>query len=253
VIPIVRLDLDPALLSRLDARRARLVALGVTGANARQVWKSSRTAQRGLRAVLALMAAGIQRCMYCGDNLGTDIDHFDPMRRSPVKTFEWANHLLACSHCNSNVKRDEYPCDKSGLSLLLDPTRDDPREHVRLILNEGKYEALTPKGSETIRVFGLNRPDLVRGRENAFRARRAILLYTDILLSEGRESEAQEQMKVLVEEPHATVFYTMIQTCAAPSASLILGYDVVAVLSSTEIRRLITLVRPKHSSWLAGV
>jgi hypothetical protein len=25
------------------------------------------------------MAAGIMRCMYCGDNLGTDIDHFEPI------------------------------------------------------------------------------------------------------------------------------------------------------------------------------
>ena len=161
------------------------------------------------------MAPGIQRCMYCGDNLGTDIDHFDPVRRSPTKTFEWANHFLACSHCNSNLKRDEYPCDKYGDRLLLDPTLDNPLEHLRLRLNEGKYEALTPKGAETIRVFGLNRPDLIKGRENAFRARTAILMYIGILLKQGREPEAQEQMKTLVEEPHASVFYTMIKTCPA--------------------------------------
>jgi uncharacterized protein (TIGR02646 family) len=206
VIPIIRLTLDSTLLGQLGKRKARLVALGVTPSNARKVWKSSRTAPRGIRAVLELMAPGIQRCMYCGDNLGTDIDHFDPMRNSPIKTFEWTNHFLSCSHCNSNEKRDEYPCDSSGDCLLVDPTRDDPLDHIRLILNEGKYEPLTPKGSETIRVFGLNRPDLIRARENAFRARSAILAYVEILLNQGRDAEAQDQMQVLVEEPHASVF-----------------------------------------------
>lgn len=250
MIPIARLKLDSALKSLLDARKSRLEALGVTATNAREVWKYSQAAQRRLRALLAPMAPGIQRCMYCGDNLGTDIDHFDPIRRSPAKTFEWANHLLACSYCNSNQKRGEYPCDGSGDPLLLDPTLDNPLKHLKLRLNEGKYEALTPKGAETIRVFGLNRSDLIRGRENAFRARTGILMYVEILLKQGRELEAQEQMRVLVEEPHASVFYTMIKICATPEASLILGGEVAAVLNNAEVRRVIALVQPAPNSWL---
>ena len=63
------------------------------------------------------MAPGVQRCMYCLDSLGTDIDHFEPKSRRPLRTFCWHNHLLACSRCNSNYKREEYPCDGFGCSV----------------------------------------------------------------------------------------------------------------------------------------
>jgi hypothetical protein len=120
--------------------------------------------------------------MYCGDSLGTDIDHFEPIREFPAGTFVWPNHLLACSYCNSNAKRDLFPRDELGSSLLIDPTRDDPAEHLRLILRTGVYRPLTPKGTESIRVFGLNRADLTRGREVAFTTRAAVL-GADVLAS----------------------------------------------------------------------
>jgi hypothetical protein len=92
-------------MTRLDNRTAQLQAGGVIYTKARQLWKSAAGERRSVREQLTQMAPGIERCMYCGDNLGTDIDHFDPISRSPIKTFEWLNHLLACSFCNSNQKR----------------------------------------------------------------------------------------------------------------------------------------------------
>lgn len=55
-----------------------------------------------------------ERCMYCGDNQGTDVDHFEPLSLAPLRTFDWPNHLLACSLCNSHYKRHLFPCDEDG-------------------------------------------------------------------------------------------------------------------------------------------
>ncbi|QMU74236.1 hypothetical protein GXP74_34325 [Streptacidiphilus sp. P02-A3a] len=92
------------------------------------------------------MAPGLSRCMYCGDSEGTDIDHFRPIASDPLGTFRWTNHLLACSHCNSNMKRDRYPRDSSGACLLVDPCVDDPHEHLELTFATGGYTPLTAKG-----------------------------------------------------------------------------------------------------------
>jgi hypothetical protein len=102
--------------------------------------------------------------MYCDDSRGTDIDHFEPLERAPLRAFVWVNHLLACSFCNSNQKNRKYPVDAEGACLLVDPTAEDPADHLTLRLSVGTYDPLSPKGEETIQVFGLNRSELVKGR-----------------------------------------------------------------------------------------
>ena len=62
--------------------------------------------------------------------------------------------VLACSCCNSNYKREQFPWDAAGAPLLIDPTAQDPREHLRLSVRTGKYVAKTPKGEKSIDVFG---------------------------------------------------------------------------------------------------
>jgi HNH endonuclease len=241
LIPIARLALDDDLTIRLEARTSQLKLAGANAESARTLWGSARTERRKLRELLALMAPGIQRCMYCGDNLGTDIDHFAPISISPLKTFEWLNHLLACSHCNSNEKRDKYPCDAAGNALLLDPTRERPSDHLRLVLNEGRYDGLTEIGSVSIEVFGLNRPDLRQGRERAFRTRRAILYYIHKLIVEGREDEAILNMEALVEEPHASVLHAILGVMESNQAEAVLGPDIVAILRNPDMQRLVQL------------
>lgn len=34
--------------------------------------------------------------MYCYESRGTDVDHFVPIARDPMLTFEWTNHILPC-------------------------------------------------------------------------------------------------------------------------------------------------------------
>jgi hypothetical protein len=235
VIPLVRIVLDAGLTARLDARTEQLRQSNAGSAAARAAWRAARDEKKGIRDHLARMAPGVQRCMYCGDSLGTDIDHFEPIREAPAGAFVWVNHLLACSYCNSNAKRDLFPRDAGGGPLLLDPTRDDPGAHLRLILRTGVYRPLTQSGVESIRVFGLNRADLTRGRELAFTTRAAVLCRADDLLAAGREGEAVRCLRALAEEPHASVLHEMLRAAALPGAATVLGADVLAALTSPEL------------------
>lgn len=107
--------------------------------------------------------------MYCEDNLGTDIDHFRPKAKHRGSTFVWSNFLLACSHCNSNEKRSLFPLDASGQPLLVDPSVDDPVMHLALVPETGWFAPHTTKGTETEKVFGLNRrEELTQGRADAW-------------------------------------------------------------------------------------
>lgn len=239
MISIARIKLDDELANRLDDRTAHLKANNFDSSQARTVWRSADTERRGVRTYLEKMAPGIQRCMYCGDNLGTDIDHFEPISSAPLRTFEWLNHLLACSHCNSNQKRSSYPRDLSGRTLLIDPTSEDPSRHLTLTLSNGEYRALTSQGQASIDVFGLNRADLTRGRAGAFHTRRATLCRAKTLFDTNRHDEAIRCLSALVEEPHASVLHAMIQSMPMPGAIDLLGADAIAALEEPLFIRLL--------------
>jgi hypothetical protein len=238
MIKIARVPLPPALADQLTVRTAQLRAANTV--TARRAWQSARRERHGIREQLGQMAPGIERCMYCGDSRGTDIDHFEPIKERPAGTFEWPNHLLACSYCNSNRKRDLFPRDAGGLALLIDPTADDPVLHLRLVLRTGTYFPLSPQGSATIEVFGLNLRGLPRGRANAFEVAKAALCRAHDLLGRGLLTETVDCLLALIEQPHASVLQEMLRSAPAPGATDVLGTDVVAALAAldTTLRRL---------------
>ncbi|MEU8665135.1 hypothetical protein [Actinoplanes philippinensis] len=57
-----------------------------------------------------------------------------------------------CSHCDSHHKRDRFPVDDQDRPLLIDPSVEDPFDHLMLSLSVGEYRALTDKGRESIRA-----------------------------------------------------------------------------------------------------
>lgn len=181
-------------------------------------WKIAQAPKRHIQRLLTQMAHGVKRCMYCEDNLGTDIDHFQPIKEAPLRAFDWLNHLLACSNCNSNIKRDQYPCDSDGYCLLIDPSSDDPADHLTLLLSSGIYKAKTDKGVATVEVFGLNRDDLVQGRKAAFVKARSTLRDWHRQLQAGELGEAEIIAKALRESPFAGVMRAMerLPTAVAP-------------------------------------
>ncbi|RMI34522.1 hypothetical protein EBN88_23715 [Streptomyces triticirhizae] len=71
------------------------------------------------------------------------------------------------------------------------------------------YEPRTPKGETTIEVFKLNRPDLVRGRRNAFISTESNLQSWYRRHQEGNETRADRIATALRESPFADVLRAM--------------------------------------------
>jgi uncharacterized protein (TIGR02646 family) len=156
------------LQKQVDASPAKV-------AKAAKLWKARRRGQeraaafKDIRRTLNKMAHGRQRCMYCEDNSGEGIDHFRPRALYPDRAFSWPNYLLACSHCNSNNKRDEFPLDRAKNPLLINPADEEPGKHFTFVPGTGRLVASTARGKATARVFGLNRNErLKKGRQDTW-------------------------------------------------------------------------------------
>jgi uncharacterized protein (TIGR02646 family) len=235
MIHIRRLPLPVPLADQLNLLTGVLIGQGAAARQlARDLWNRNRLPRRGLREVLNEMAPGYQRCMYCGDSQGTSVDHFEPISRNPVRTFDWLNHLLACSFCNSNQKGSRYPVDADGNALLIDPTVDDPFDHLVLSLSAGEYRARTRKGDETIAVLALNRGVLVTGRMHA----RAVVSQALRLWREGDDRERERQERTIHMQPLADVSQAMLRYAFAPGAPQIFAGepDLLDILRVPELR-----------------
>ncbi|MCX4772495.1 hypothetical protein EES39_05085 [Streptomyces sp. ADI92-24] len=209
---------------------------------AHYLWKHStvrRHVHPALISVLEQMAPGHERCMYCGDNQGTDIDHFEPLTQAPLRTFAWPNHLLACSLCNSHYKRHTFPRDEVGHPLLLDPTIHDPLDHLHLVLGAGMYEALSPQGTASIKAFGLNRGSLLKGRLDAYRTAALFLAQWSDATRRGKDRQARDVVRIAWDRPLADVLAAMFHQSVLPVAeSLFDGEsDVLGLLRDPALRR----------------
>lgn len=162
---ISRLDLPAQTQKALDRRQVNVDAKRVAGAlDVEREWKASRkTKQLGtVLGVLKTMAGHRQRCMYCGDSHGTDIEHFWPKKRYPEKMFRWPNLLLCCTECG-RFKLDQFPLEL-GTPLLVDPTADDPWQFLDFDPATGnivaRFDAVandwTLKGTKTVTVLHLD-------------------------------------------------------------------------------------------------
>ncbi|WP_159401426.1 HNH endonuclease [Streptomyces maremycinicus] len=236
MIPLQRVPVS-SHAQRLLTRRTEIIeAAGGTAETAREQWRTAQAPKRHVRVALESMARGVVRCMYCDESRATDIDHFEPIERAPLRAFVWANHLLACSFCNSNAKRSQYPVDAGGTCLLVDPTAEDPADHLVLYLKSAVYSPVSGsrKGAETIRVFGLNRPDLIAGRLDAFDRACSNLRDWHSLRQEGdpdADREADRVAQALLNSPFIDVVHAM--TRLKPSiAPAIVGQRTVPALGA---------------------
>ncbi|RSS67630.1 hypothetical protein [Streptomyces sp. WAC06128] len=200
----------------------RVRTAGGTSKSAREQWIKARTPRKHVRTALESMTRGAVRCMYCDDSRGTDIDHFQPLENAPLRAFEWSNHLLACSYCNSNAKRSQYPVNADGVCLLVDPSAEDPADHLRLLLKSGLYDPVdkSAKGEETIRVFGLNRPDLVKGRLDAF-FRACSNMRDWHRLHQDADPLADRLAKALLDSPFIDVVHAMTRLKPGVEATVV--------------------------------
>jgi uncharacterized protein (TIGR02646 family) len=182
------------------------------------LWKTKRDEVFSeIRTMLKKMASGRERCMYCEDNEGTDIEHFWPKSTYPEKAFSWSNYLLACSHCNSNHKRTQFPL-VGGEPALLDPTSDQPDDqpnrHLRLLPSTGRYEAIGAKGEPSIVVFDLNGDErgrkLPEGRRDTFTKLQELLIVYDNYVRNGDDSMAHHIKRAIINEPFSAVLCFLV-------------------------------------------
>ena len=122
----------------------------------RATWKQSRStkAMLGVFNTLKNMAGAGNRCMYCSNSEGNQIDHFYPMSHYSEKMFSWENMILACSICNLQ-KLEKFELDDNNNPLLIDPTNEDPWSNLYLDLDTGNIVAqyldggYSPRGEYT--------------------------------------------------------------------------------------------------------
>jgi len=163
---IVRPNLPPATQKALDGRQEQANEKRATGTlDIEKEWKGARQTKPLKKALdtLKIMAGERQRCMYCGDSHGTDIEHFWPKTPYPEQMFRWPNLLLCCTECG-RFKGERFPVD-NGIPLLVDPTADDPWRHLDFDPDTGNIAARfdtsandwSARGMKTVEVLQLDR------------------------------------------------------------------------------------------------
>ncbi|ALC84849.1 hypothetical protein AM499_02740 [Bacillus sp. FJAT-22090] len=102
-----------------------------------------------------------EKCAYCesvitGIDYG-DIEHIEPKKRVPKKTFEWINLTISCGKCNQN-KGQYY---NENLSLI-NPYIDKPEEEIIFL---GPYpSARSDRALMTVKQLKLDRVELLERR-----------------------------------------------------------------------------------------
>lgn len=106
------------------------------------------------------------KCCYCENNFVASsyghIEHLKPKANSNFHhlSFEWDNLHWSCQICN--MKKGEKWDDDNP---IIDPTVDEPQEHIEISSITGKIVSKSDRGRTTIDHVGLNREELVEARK----------------------------------------------------------------------------------------
>lgn len=135
---LTRPPLEPALQGYLDRMQDRIPASQDIAA----LWRAQRKTIRmkAVARVLAAITGRRERCMYCEDSRGTDIEHFRPKNFYRDYVFRWSNLLWICAACN-RAKGARFPCDVEGVPLLIDPTAEEPWAYLVFDPDTGEITA----------------------------------------------------------------------------------------------------------------
>jgi uncharacterized protein (TIGR02646 family) len=163
---VTRPALPKATQTYLDKRQSSANRnLGRGTLNIEREWKAARQT-RALGSVLQVlrqMMGPRERCMYCLDSHGCDIEHFRPKSSFPAHAFRWPNLLLCCTECG-RFKGVQFPTER-GRPLLIDPTAEDPWRFLEFDPDTGDLTARfdlqandwSTKGAKTVEVLQLDR------------------------------------------------------------------------------------------------
>jgi hypothetical protein len=229
---VTRPNLDGATQTALKELKAKVANASDPKGKAASLWKSkgARTALQSVRAKLYEMAGGRGRCMYCEDGLGTDIEHFYPKAKYPKRAFDWKdNHLLACSHCNSNLKREKFPV-INRRPTLLNPSVDEPAQHLAFLPSTGEFHPIGAKGASSIEVFGLNdrKPPrkLPQARQEVLLKLKLLIRDYDACCVAGDAAQAAFVKQTILDEPFPAMLSWLIATAQNTQTAGILDSDI---------------------------
>jgi uncharacterized protein (TIGR02646 family) len=236
-----RLPLSPETLQFLQERTQTVAGAAEPKAEVDRLWKlQTAKAFAEIRATLRKMASGLERCMYCEDSAGNDIEHFWPKSEYPERAFDWHNYLFACSPCNSNFKRTRFPLDDASQPLLINPTEEEPLDHLHFLTRTGEYSPQTPKGEASVDVFGLNRTTLQIGRWRAWASLRHLLPVYVQRKAAGRDEDAEEIVQIFRTSPFSGVLAAFLRIASGPSARRLIAPECLEALAA----------HPEIATWL---
>ena len=147
-----------------------------------------------VRKQLTIMCTGAQRCVYCTDSVGDEIEHVKPKDLYPEEVFRWPNYVYACGICNgrksnkfSVINRNKIvdvtrprgsPIKPpiSGEPVFVNPRLEDPLDYMMMDLigtfwllpRMGIGQLGTKRAEFTIETLDLNRELLLHARRDAF-------------------------------------------------------------------------------------
>ena len=218
----------PALLKAaqtyLDKRQSSTNRdLGRGTLNIEREWKAARQTKTlvSVLQVLRQMMGPRERCMYCVDSHGCDIEHFRPKANYPRRAFQWRNLLLCCSDCG-RLKGSRFPT-ANGRPLLIDPSAEDPWQYLDFDPDTGDLTARfdvqanewSPKGVKTVEVLQLDRREVL---ENVYKATfRRLCRIVQVSLGVGAIAAPSLLAELQEADDHGLLpwcFGTTGQTCA---------------------------------------
>ena len=230
--------IDSATAQGLDGYQAEVFA---AGAYSDQLWAGkvlfkkyntqSNPVFSVVRGKLNEMCSGAQRCNYCEDSAGDEVEHIKPKSLYPERVFVWDNYLLSCGQCNRNKSsrfsvirqgrfvdvthrpgsaRRKSP---TGPPVIINPRTEDPLAFFQLEIENtfvflprnDVSEIAKKRASYTIQVLRLNRDVLLEARREAYSAYRA-------RLSEYRAIRNRD-----VTQSHLDILKDAIRTTAHPT------------------------------------
>jgi uncharacterized protein (TIGR02646 family) len=124
-----------------------------------------------------LSVAQRHKCAYCEDYLRDRVVEVDHVRPKAATQYWWLayavpNLVATCRSCNNaksskwqlqprarKLRPREQPWHRAERAMLVDPTADDPKEHITYVFHAGLWRiaSLTSRGLWTISAIQLDR------------------------------------------------------------------------------------------------
>lgn len=197
---------------------------------------TSNATFREVRDRLKAMCAGAQRCVYCEDSVGDEVEHIKPKDLYPEEVFRWPNYVYACGPCNRGKNNRFSVITITGLvdvtrprgapvappvpgePAFINPRAEDPLAFLTMDLlgtflmlpRDGLLPDAAERAEFTIETLKLNRDLLLDARANAFGGYRARLVeYRDRRDAGAGDPELEALREDLLATPHPTVWEEM--------------------------------------------